>query len=214
MALVTLSISTNELATVRSANNAKEAWLAILQVYEAKDLPGKLFLRRKFFNIRLESNFTMQQHINNIKNIVDQLKSIGSPVTDDDISVVLLNSLDDRYDALVISLESRPADELNSSAIAARLLQEERRRSNHLNDRVNDVSEPAFFSKSGSHPNNNHGNNSFNKEKVFKKKKNNNYHHSTKTQSHHFNGNKKPFPANAFIVSGQTESKSTQQKRI
>jgi hypothetical protein len=105
MALITLSLSTSELATVRDAANARGAWLAILAVYEAKDLPGKLFLRRQFSNMRLEDGMSMQQHINNIKNVVDQLKSIGSPVTDDDIAVVLLNSLNGKYDSLVVALE-------------------------------------------------------------------------------------------------------------
>jgi gag-polypeptide of LTR copia-type len=120
MALITLSLATSELATVRDTANARDAWLAILGVYEAKDLPNKLFLRRQFSNMRLEDGMSMQQHINNIKNVVDQLKSIGSPVTDDDIAVVLLNSLNGKYDSLVVALESRPPEELTSSLIAAR----------------------------------------------------------------------------------------------
>ena len=209
MALITLSLSTSELATVRDTANARDAWLAILGVYEAKDLPNKLFLRRQFSNMRLEDGMSMQQHINNIKNVVDQLKSIDSPVTDDDIAVVLLNSLNGKYDSLVVALESRPPNELTSSAIAARLLQEERRQSNQHTDQVNNATEPAFISRSswnnGNHQNAIHhpDNNS-----KFQKRKKKHQHSSSKVKSRNEN---KPTTTttNAFITS-HTESDQVQ----
>src|SRR3984957_13985046 len=204
MALITLSLSTSELATVRDTANARDAWLAILGVYEAKDLPNKLFLRRQFSNMRLEDGMSMQQHINNIKNVVDQLKSIGSPVTDDDIAVVLLNSLNGKYDSLVVALESRPPEELTSSLIAARLLQEERRRSNQHHDRNNDGSEPAFISRSSWNSGNPHVNKTSTMQQKKKKNKNLQHQHaSAKLKSRNEN---KPTIPNAFITSVDTES--------
>jgi Reverse transcriptase (RNA-dependent DNA polymerase)/gag-polypeptide of LTR copia-type/Integrase core domain/GAG-pre-integrase domain len=212
MALITLSLSTSELATVRDAANARGAWLAILAVYEAKDLPGKLFLRRQFSNMRLEDGMSMQQHINNIKNVVDQLKSIGSPVTDDDIAVVLLNSLNGKYDSLVVALESRPPEELTSSSIAARLLQEERRRSNQYHDRNNEGNEPAFISRSSWNSGNPHVNKTSSMQQKKKKNKNHQHQHaSSKLKSHNEN---KPSIPNAFITSVDTKSDPVQNDTL
>src|SRR3984957_18706228 len=217
MALITLSVSTSELATVRDAANARAAWLAILAVYEAKDLPGKLFLRRQFSNMRLEDGMTMQQHINNIKNVVDQLKSVGSPVTDDDIAVVLLNSLNGKYDSLVVALESRPPEELTSSAIAARLLQEERRRSNQHTDRVNDATEPAFMSQTWNNGNYQKANQRPDNSSKFqpKKKKNHQHQHSSlKVKTRNENKPAASAVPNAFLTSEYTGCELVQSNTL
>ena len=98
LAQIALTVGNSELVHVKGAKSAAEAWKKICGVYEAKGLAAKIFLRRRFFNIKLREGETMQIHINDVRELADQLEAIGAPVTDGDIAMTLLCSLPQEYD--------------------------------------------------------------------------------------------------------------------
>src|ERR1700679_464190 len=53
MAQIALSIANSEIVHVKGAKSSREAWTKICSVYEAKGLAAKIFLRRRFFTIKL-----------------------------------------------------------------------------------------------------------------------------------------------------------------
>ena len=69
---------------------------------------------------------TMQQHISTLDDIVRQLNTIGVNYPDDEIAMMLLDSLPESYDNLVITLEGM--DDISSDYVKMRLLQEEARK--------------------------------------------------------------------------------------
>lgn len=148
MAQIALTIGNTELVHIKGAKSAHEAWTKICSVYEAKGLATKIFLRRKFFNIKFRENDSMQAHINNVREIADQLDAIGAPVNDSDIAMTLLCSLPEQYDSLTVALESRPSNELTFEFVASRLLAEEKRRQESFNVKVNGTTEAAFLGTS------------------------------------------------------------------
>ena len=150
LAQIALTVSNSELVHIKGAHSAREAWLKICNVYEAKGLAAKIFLRRKFFNVKLREGDTMQSHINYVRELADQLDAIGAPVADDDIAMTLLCSLPEQYDPLIVALEARPSNELTSEFVTARLLAEEKRRQESFNGKVNTNSEAAFIGNSQS----------------------------------------------------------------
>ena len=152
LAQIALTVGNNELIHVKRAKTAAEAWTKICSVYEAKGLAAKIFLRRKFFNARLKEGDTMQAHVNGIRDLADQLDAIGSAVDDSDIAMTLLCSLPEDYESLIVALESRPPNELTSDFVADRLIDEEKRRSESMNVKLNGSSEAAFY---GNYNNNN-----------------------------------------------------------
>jgi hypothetical protein len=102
----------------------KSAWEALWGVHEAKTICNKLFLQRRFFTIKMQEGDDMLVHINTVKALADQLRSIEVNITDEDVYMVLLMSLPPSFDNLVTSLESMSTKDVDLQFIVARLLHE------------------------------------------------------------------------------------------
>ena len=96
-------------------------------MFEQKGLSSQIFLRRKLINVKLDESQSMQIHINKIREFADQLEAIGDPVRDRELAIIILSSLPEKFNALIISLEARPPDEITFDSVAIRLLAEEER---------------------------------------------------------------------------------------
>eukprot|EP00794_Sanderia_malayensis_P009440 gene9440-10426_t len=70
----------------------------------------------------------MMEHVNKLKSLAEQFESVGAPISEDDQVATLLCSLAESYSNLIVALESRVED-LNVEFVTARLLHEERKRS-------------------------------------------------------------------------------------
>ena len=163
LAQIALTVSNSELVHIRNAKSSCEAWLKVCSVYEAKGLAAKVYLRRRFFNVKLQDGTTMQTHINHVRDLADQLFNIGAGVSDEDIAMTLLCSLPETYDYLIVALESRSSEELTSDFVSARLIAEEKRKEESINSNVGGVNANyANYPNSQGKPNNgnafNHGN--------------------------------------------------------
>lgn len=145
MAQIALTVGNGELVHIKGAKSSREAWLKLCSVHQAKGLAAKVFLRRRFFNIKLREGDSMQTHINNVKDLAEQLDAIGAAVNDNDVAMTLLSSLPEQYDNLIVALEARPSEELTSEFVASRLLAEEKRRQESFNGKVNSTTESAFI---------------------------------------------------------------------
>jgi hypothetical protein len=102
----------------------KSAWEALCSVHEAKTIGNKLFLRRRFFTIKMQEGYDMLMHINTMKALVDQLRSIEVNITDENVYMVLLMSLPPSFDNLVTNLESMSTKDVDLQFIVARLFHE------------------------------------------------------------------------------------------
>jgi len=102
----------------------KIAWEAFCGVHEAKTIGNKLFLQSKFFTIKMQERDDMLVHINTVKALADQLRSIDVNVTGEDVYMVLLMSLPPSFDNLVTSLESMSTKDVDLQFIVARLFHE------------------------------------------------------------------------------------------
>ena len=91
LAQISLTIGNTELVHVKGAKTSHEAWEKICGVYEAKGLAAKIFLRRKFFNVKLKEGDTIQAHINYVRELAEQLDAIGAAVTDSDIAHIYID---------------------------------------------------------------------------------------------------------------------------
>jgi hypothetical protein len=54
-------------------------------VHGAKTFENKLFLQRRFFTIKMQEGDDMLMHINTVKALADQLRSIEVNITDEDV---------------------------------------------------------------------------------------------------------------------------------
>src|SRR4051794_26361250 len=85
----------------------------------------------------------MQIHLNTLTTTADQLAEIGAPVNNSDMASIILTSLPNSYEALVVALELRPEDEITLEFVKSRLLQEATKRTE---GNVEEGDDKAFFS--------------------------------------------------------------------
>ena len=144
---IALTVSKPQLGLIKSAQTAREAWLKVLDIHEAKGLAARVFLRRKFFTTLLQEGDTMREHINKVREMAEQMEAIGAPVTDHDVAMTLFCSLPAQYLPLITSLEARSESELTADFVATRLLADEKRRQELSNQ---GTAEAAFVGSSNS----------------------------------------------------------------
>jgi hypothetical protein len=82
-----------QLAHIQYCENVKSAWETLCGVHEAKTIENKLFLPRRFFTIKMQEREDLLAHINMVKALADQLRSIEVKIENEDVYMVLLMSL-------------------------------------------------------------------------------------------------------------------------
>jgi hypothetical protein len=113
-----------QLAHIQYCDNVRSACEVLCGVHEMKTIGNKLFLRRRFFNIKMQEGDDMLVHINMVKALVDQLCFIEVNITYEDVYMVLLMSLPTSFDNLVTNLESMSTKDVNLQFIVTRLFHE------------------------------------------------------------------------------------------
>ena len=142
-ALIILSLHTSQLEHVRKLQDPEEIWKKLKDVHEPQGRQHRLYLRRKFFTMKMQEGDSMQDHINKIKALQDKLESMGGNLQEEDVLTVLLASLPESYETLVISLESQ--GEITETQVITRLLQEEARRKENLLDSTKKEGKAFFY---------------------------------------------------------------------
>jgi hypothetical protein len=82
-------------------------------VHETKIIGNKLFLRRRFFTIKMQEREDLIAHINMVKALADQLRSIEVKIEDEDMYMVLLMSFPPSFDNSITSLESMSSKDVD-----------------------------------------------------------------------------------------------------
>ena len=98
-------------------------------MYEATNAQGKVFMIRKVMNLKLSEGRSITQHLNDFEGLVTELAVSGMSLDDEMQACLLLGSLPDSWDTLVVSLSnSAPNGVVTMSMVKNRLLNEELRR--------------------------------------------------------------------------------------
>ncbi|KAH9647728.1 hypothetical protein KPL70_025300 [Citrus sinensis] len=129
-----LALADGVLSSVAEKNTAKEIWDTLTKLYEAKSLHNKIFLKRKLYTLRMTKSTLVTDHINTLKTLFSQLTTLGHNIEENERAELLLQSLPDSYDQLIINLtNNNPVDSLVFDDVAASVLNEESRRKNKEN---------------------------------------------------------------------------------
>jgi hypothetical protein len=123
-ALLCEHLTNAQLAHIQYCDNVRSAWEDLYGVHEAKKIDNKLFLRRRFFTIKMQERDDMLVHINTMKTFADQLCSIKVNITDENVYMVFLMSLPPSFDNLITSLELMSIKDVDFQFIVARLVHE------------------------------------------------------------------------------------------
>ena len=124
LALICLSVSTENQIYVRSAVTASDAWNSLEQHFEKKSLAHKIFYRRKLYAAKMEKGTTMINHVNHIKTLAEHLDAVGDPIMEKDLVIILISSLPDEYAYLITALETIAEDRLTWDYVRDRVVHE------------------------------------------------------------------------------------------
>ena len=110
-AITGLSLSDEILENVREAETTKAMWTAIKNVFERHALLNKLSARKKFYTATMDSQETVLQFSNRIRQLVARLKSMNIEISYREMPMALLNGLPEEYNALISALDVIDEDE-------------------------------------------------------------------------------------------------------
>ena len=126
-----LALADGVLSSVAEKKTAKEIWDTLTKLYEAKSLHHKIFLKRRLYTLRMAESSSVTDHCNTINTLFSQLTVLGYKIDETERAELLLQSLPDSYDQLVINLTNNIlTDYLVFNDVAAAVLEEESRRKN------------------------------------------------------------------------------------
>lgn len=122
---IILSLDKSNYPHVMQAKTAFEAWTALEKAFEDKGLHRRLRLLRSLCSVKLENFSNMEEYVNEIMALSQQLMSIGKPMDDEFLGVIMLQGLTDEYEPMVMALENSGV-EITSDFVKTKLLQDKK----------------------------------------------------------------------------------------
>ena len=125
--IIGLSLSNDLLENVRDVKTTKEMWMAIRNVFERHTLLNKHSARMKFYTATMNTDESVLQFANRIRQLAATLKSMNVIISEGEMAMALLNGLPEEYYALIGALDAIDEVEtkLKFEFIKSRIIQEE-----------------------------------------------------------------------------------------
>nr|GEW52879.1 Gag-Pol polyprotein [Tanacetum cinerariifolium] len=153
-----LALADGVLSSNEEKKTAKDIWDHLARLYEARSLHNKIFLKRKLYALRMTESTSVTEHVNNLNTLFSQLTFLDCKI-DVQRAEILLQSLPNSYDQVVINLTNNVLTDCLVFDDAAASILEEENRCNNKEDRKTS-SKQGHFKKDcrGSNTSNPQGN--------------------------------------------------------
>jgi hypothetical protein len=125
---IRLCLADSVLLNVLGEDSAKKLRDKLGSLCQSKSMVNKLFLRNKFYLLRMSDGSSMTEHLNTFNTIISQLSSVDIKITEEEKCISLLCSLPDSWDRLVVAIGSNTTTVALEDMVASLLLEEMRRK--------------------------------------------------------------------------------------
>ncbi|GJT08069.1 hypothetical protein Tco_0842531 [Tanacetum coccineum] len=126
-----LALADGVLSSIGEEKSAQEIWDHLTRLCKVKSLHNKIFLKRKLYALRMTKSTLVTEHVNSLNTLFSQLTSLNCIIEPQDCVEILLQSLPDSYDQLIINLTNNVlTNYLVFDDVPAAILEEENRRNN------------------------------------------------------------------------------------
>lgn len=116
----------DHLGHVRDNDTASEVWRGICNVFQRKTLLNGIKARRAFYSLKMRDDEKVLHFINRVRHLVFDLKWMEILVEEEDIAMALLCGLPDRFEHLIVAIDTTNRDrELSLDFVKSCLLQKE-----------------------------------------------------------------------------------------
>ncbi|KAA8523891.1 hypothetical protein F0562_010314 [Nyssa sinensis] len=114
---------------VSNETDAQVLWKKLEARYEQKTATNKAFLIRKLVNMKFKEGGSIADHLNEFQSVVNQLATMKMVIEDELQALLLLSSLPDIWETLVVTMSnSAPDGKLSMGQVSSSLFNEETRR--------------------------------------------------------------------------------------
>ncbi|CAL5344742.1 unnamed protein product [Camellia sinensis] len=114
---------------VAQETDAYALWMKLEGMYQSKTARNKALIMRRLINLKLKNGVSVAEHTSEFHSLVNQLASIKMELEDEMQALLLLSSLPDSWETLVVSLSnSAPEGKLTMGMVTDALFNEEARK--------------------------------------------------------------------------------------
>ena len=111
---------------------ANELWRKIESMFQTKNALNRVSVFRKLVRLRYQDGSSMAEHLNTFQGLISQTVSLDIPLANEVLTLLLLGSLPDSWETLVVTLGTATQQkELTLDMLKSSLLHEEARRKEH-----------------------------------------------------------------------------------
>lgn len=138
-AAIALNVEDDQLNHIKAfKNDGRRAWLALENIHQPKGPVHAMFLYKKLFRLRLAGDGDMRKHLDAFDDLMNQLSAVTTDrLPEELVGTLLLNSVTDAYENLVVAIEAQQVDSISVEYIKSRLMSEYVRRSDETNTEEN-----------------------------------------------------------------------------
>jgi hypothetical protein len=87
-------------------DSSKKLWDKLGSLYQSKSMVNKLFLKKKLYLLRMSDGILVTEHLNVFNTIISQLSYVDIKIIEEEKCIILLCSLPESWDNLVMSIGS------------------------------------------------------------------------------------------------------------
>lgn len=127
-ATIGLLVEDIQIQLIRNVKSAKKQWDILKHYHQKATLSSKMALNRRFFRTVLPENGDIMEHTTTMSEYVNRLAGFRQIVPDDIVIRMLLSSVPESYDTLIMALESRSDTDLKVDFVKGKLMYEYMRR--------------------------------------------------------------------------------------
>ena len=99
-----LAISNGILLSMNEKMTSTKIWERLTKLYEVKSQHTKIFLKRRLYTLRMVESTTVTKHLKTLNILFPQLTAMEHNINKIDRAEILLQSLSDSYDQIIINL--------------------------------------------------------------------------------------------------------------